>query len=64
MEFYLTHRIAEKFICKLDVMQYDYDYSGSGWHMGTPKALDETPILGYQTWDKATVLSLSTTVRF
>ncbi|MCB1150948.1 DUF3373 family protein [bacterium] len=64
MEFYLTHRIAEKFICKLDVMQYDYDYSGSGWHMGTPKALDETPVLGYQTWDKATVLSLSTTVRF
>lgn len=64
MEFYLTHRIADKFLCKLDVMQYDYDYSGSGWHLGSPKALDGNPILGYPTWDDATVLSLSTSVRF
>jgi len=64
MEFYLTHRIADRFICKLDVMQYDYDYSGSGWHLGAPKPLDQTPVLGYPTWDDATVLSLSTMVRF
>ncbi len=64
VEVYLTHRIARKFICKLDFMQYDYDYSGSGWHLGAPKALDANPILGYPTWDKARVLSLSTMVRF
>jgi len=64
VEVYLTHRIARKFLCKLDFMQYDYDYSGSGWHLGAPKALDSTPILGYPTWDKARVLSLSTSVRF
>ena len=64
VEVYLTHRIARKFICKLDFMQYDYDYSGSGWHLGAPKAIDSNPMLGYPTWDKARVLSLSTTVRF
>ena len=64
IEVYLTHRIAQKFLCKLDFIQYDYDYSGSGWHLGAPKALDATPMLGYPTFDKATVVSLSSTVRF
>lgn len=64
MEFYLTHRIAKKFLCRLGLMQYDYDYSGSGWHLGAPKALDDMPTLGYPTWDDARVVSLSTTVRF
>ncbi len=64
IEVYLTHRIAKKFICKLDFMQYDYDYSGSGWHLGAPKDLAATPMVGYPSFDKATVMSLSTTVRF
>lgn len=64
VEVYLTHRIARKFICKLDFMQYDYNYSGSGWHLGAPKDLGDTPMLGYPSFDKATVMSLSTSVRF
>jgi hypothetical protein len=29
-EAYVTHRIRDKFIVKLDYIHYDYDYSGSG----------------------------------
>jgi hypothetical protein len=48
-ELYMTHRIRQKFIFKLDYIHYDYDYSGSGWHLGAPKDLSSTPILGFQT---------------
>ena len=33
-EVYLTHRIRDRFVIKLDYMYYDYDYSGSGWLLG------------------------------
>ena len=48
-EVYLTHRITKGFILKLDYMKYNYDYSGSGWNLGAPKPLNETPILGFPT---------------
>jgi hypothetical protein len=63
-EMYLTHRITERFLAKVDVIRYDYDYSGSGWHIGAPKDLDATPILGYSTYDTATKVSLSFAARF
>lgn len=63
-EAYLTHRIAEKFIAKLDVIYYDYEYSGSGWHLGEPKKLDETPVLGFPTYENATKVALSFMARF
>ncbi len=61
---YVTHRIAKKFVTKLNFMQYNYEYSGSGWHLGAPKALDEMPILGYPTFSKAVKIALSMSVRF
>ena len=65
IEAYVTHRVNRKFILKLDYIHYDYDYSGSGWHLGRPKDLDEgTPILGFPTYESADKLSLSFYARF
>ncbi len=63
-EGYVTHRINRRFIVKADYIAYDYDYSGSGWHLGTPKKLTETPILGFPTYDDAAKASLSFITRF
>jgi hypothetical protein len=63
-EVYLTHRIAKRFVAKLDLIKYSYDYSGSGWHIGAPKDIDSTPILGFPTYEDTTKLSLSLSARF
>ena len=63
-EAYLTHRINDHFIFKADYIQYDYDYSGSGWHVGAPKKLDSNPILGFPTYDRARKLAVSLIARF
>lgn len=63
-EAYLTHRINDRFIFKGDFIKYIYDYSGSGWHLGAPKALDAMPLLGFPTYSGATMLSLGLTTRF
>lgn len=63
-ELYLTHRINNRFIIKGDYIFYNYRYSGSGWHIGAPKDLSTTQILGFPTYKKAQMFSLSTIVRF
>lgn len=63
-ETYLTHRINNRFILKADFIKYLYDYSGSGWHVGAPKKLDQTPVLGFPTYDAATMFSLGVVTRF
>ena len=63
-EAYLTHRINDRFIFKADFIKYLYDYSGSGWHVGAPKALDSTPVLGFPTYSGATMFTLGLTTRF
>lgn len=63
-ETYLTHRISDRFILKGDFIRYAYDYSGSGWHVGAPKALDSTPILGFPTYKDAYMFSLGLITRF
>lgn len=64
VEAYLTHRINERFIFKADFIKYMYDYSGSGWHVGAPKAIDSTPVLGFPTYEGANMLSLGLIARF
>ncbi|HYT68298.1 MAG TPA: DUF3373 family protein [Vicinamibacterales bacterium] len=64
VEGYVTHRIAPRFIAKVDVSRYWYDYSMSGWQLGTPRRLDETPVLGFPTYRDATRLSFSLIARF
>ncbi len=63
-ETYLTHRISERFIFKADFIKYGYTYSGSGWHLGAPKKLDQNPILGFPTYSDAFKLSMSLIARF
>ena len=63
-EVYLTHRIHDKFIFKVDYIDYSYDYSGSGWFLGTPKDLGSTPILGFPTYDSAKKLAASFIARW
>lgn len=63
-ETYLTHRINDHFIFKADYIRYNYSYSGSGWHLGAPKSLGGTPILGFPTYDTANMFSFGVTARF
>ena len=63
-ELYLTHRITKNFILKLDYMKYNFDYSGSGWHLGAPHELDSTPILGFASPTDADRFLLGLQARF
>ncbi|MFN7992442.1 MAG: DUF3373 family protein [Bryobacteraceae bacterium] len=63
-EAYLTHQINSRFIFKGDFIKYLYDFSGSGWHVGAPKALDSTPTLGFPTYINATMFTVGVTTRF
>ena len=63
-EAYVTHRINRNFVAKVAYIDYSYDYSGSGWHIGAPKALDSQPILGFPTYENASMLTLGMTARF
>ncbi len=64
IEGYVTHRVSKNFVLKLGYINYDYDYSGSGWHLGAPKDLAETQILGFPTYSKAGKISLGFSARF
>ncbi len=63
-ETYLTHRINDHFIFKADFMRYNYTWSGSGWHLGAPKRLDSTPLLGFPTYDTANMFTMGLIARF
>jgi hypothetical protein len=63
-ETYVTHRIYERFILKLGYIKYNYNFSGSGWHVGAPKDLNTTAILGFPTYKDAQMVSLGLTTRF
>jgi hypothetical protein len=63
-ETYLTHRITRRFIFKADYINYDYQWSGSGWHIGAPKDLNTVPLLGFPTYKKAQMFTIGLTARF
>ncbi len=63
-EAYLTHRINRRFMFKADYIHYDYNWSGSGWHVGAPKALNSSPVLGFPTYDTANMFTIGLTTRF
>lgn len=63
-ESYLTHRLNNRFTLKGSYIYYNYRYSGSGWHLGAPKDLTTTPILGFPTYKDAQMLTISTIVKF
>ena len=43
---------------------HHYTWSGSGWHLGTPKPLDSTPLLGFPTYDTANMVTMGLVARF
>lgn len=63
-EFYVIHKIRDRFLFRLSYIDYTYDYSGSGWHIGAPKPLDASPVLGFPTYDSAKMITASFTVKF
>jgi Protein of unknown function (DUF3373) len=63
-ETYLTHRITPHFIFKADFQRFNYTWSGSGWHLGAPKRLASTPLLGFPTYDMANMFTVGLTARF
>jgi hypothetical protein len=63
-ESYLTHRISDHFTFKADYIRYNYTWSGSGWHIGAPKRLDSSPILGFPGYDTASMFTLGLTAEF
>lgn len=63
-ETYLTHRINDHFLLKADFIRYNYTWSGSGWHLGAPKKLDSTPLLGFPTYDTANMFTMGLIARF
>ena len=64
IELYYFHNFSKRFMLKLGYMHYDYKYSGSGWHIGAPKELDSTPILGFATPSKIDKFLLGLQARF
>ncbi|HNX50446.1 MAG TPA: DUF3373 family protein, partial [Thermoanaerobaculaceae bacterium] len=64
IEAYLMHQIRDRFTFRLGYINYDYEYSGSGWHIGAPKKLDSKPVLGFPTYDSASMLTATMTVKF
>jgi hypothetical protein len=63
-ELYWVHKIRDRFLFRLGYIDYSYDYSGSGWHIGAPKKLSESPVLGFPTYDSAKMVTASFTVKF
>ncbi len=63
-ETFLTHRIADHFLFKADFIRYNYTWSGSGWHIGEPKRLSSTPLLGFPGYDTASMVTLGLTAEF
>ncbi len=63
-ELYVIHEIRSRFLFRLGYMDYSYDYSGSGWHIGAPKKLDSSPVLGFPTYDSAKQVTATFTVKF
>jgi hypothetical protein len=64
-ETYLTHRIARRFVVKVAYINYQFDYTGSGWHVGAPGDLAAGPVVqGFPTYSKADKISLGFSARF
>jgi len=63
-EAYLTHRINSRFIFKADYQRFHYGWSGSGLQVGAPHRLSGTPVLGFPTYDQASLLLFGLNAKF
>jgi uncharacterized protein DUF3373 len=63
-EFYFNQALGKMATLRFSGINYQYDYSGSGWHVGEPKPIDSTPLLGFPTYKNVFNLRMAMTVRF
>jgi hypothetical protein len=63
-EPYFTFRINDHFIFKADYQRYNFNYSGSGWMVGSPKPLNGYSILGFPTYKTMNNMNFGITARF
>ena len=63
-EVYVNQQVGEYGQLRISGISYDYQYSGSGWHIGEPKKLDGTPVLGFPTYKDMFNLRVAFGVRF
>lgn len=63
-EVYLNQTIGERAQLRLSAIEYRYDYSGSGWHLGEPKAIEDMPILGFPTYKDVLNVRVALSVKF
>jgi hypothetical protein len=63
-EAYVNQQFGKMTQLRLSAIDYAYDYSGSGWHIGEPKSLDELSLLGFPTYKHLLNVRAAMTVRF
>jgi hypothetical protein len=63
-EAYFNRQFGKYTQLRVSGLQYWYDYSGSGWHLGAPKKLDAMPVLGFPTYQDAFDLRIAALVKF
>jgi hypothetical protein len=63
-EGYVSQVVGRNLAIRLAGIRYDNQYSGSGWHVGEPKRLDSTPLLGFPTYSDVWNVRLGLTVKF
>lgn len=63
-EVYVNQQVGKYGHLRVSGLQYDYEYSGSGWHVGAPKKLSATPMLGFPTYKDMFNLRVAFGVRF
>lgn len=63
-EFYWNQQLNDHAMLRLSAIDYNYEYSGSGWHLGAPKDLASMPILGFPTYDDVLNIRLALNLRF
>ncbi len=63
-EVYWNQQINDRVQLRLSAIDYDYEYSGSGWHLGAPKKLDSSPVLGFPTYSDVLNIRLALNMRF
>jgi hypothetical protein len=63
-EAYFNQQVGEHASLRISGINYDFQYSGSGWHMGAPKKISETPVLGFPTYKNMFNLRVAFNVKF
>lgn len=63
-EVYWNQALGSHAQFRLSALNYSYDYSGSGWHVGAPKKLSDNPVLGFPTYDDVLNIRAALRIRF